>query len=59
MYSVVNQYGRYISGNERDRIIDAMKRDETELYIDGRRVEIVRVVSENDRRVIFVEVSPL
>jgi len=46
--TVVNQYGRYITGRESDIIVDAVNNDKTVVSVDGHIVQIVGVVTDKD-----------
>ncbi len=48
MNTVVNQYGRYITGRESDIIVDAVNNDKTVVSVDGHIVQIVGVVTDKD-----------
>ena len=48
MNTVVNQYGRYITGRESDIIVDAVNNDKTVVSVDGHIVQIVGVVTGKD-----------
>jgi len=53
MFSVVNQYGKYLDGKVRDMIIDAYRKDKTFLFIDGYRVDIIGSVSDEKGNVLI------
>ena len=58
MISVVNQYGRYITGDDYDLIVDANNKGETYLGIGLVSVEIVGVDKDKDgSTIIKVEVK--
>jgi len=46
--TVVNQYGRYITGREADIIIDAANKDKTAVSVDGHIVKIAGVVTDKE-----------
>ena len=60
MTSVINQYGRYVVGQDHDRIVAAHEKGETSLEIGGVQVDILWVDRDEDGNVtIKVEIHLL
>jgi len=58
MTSVVNQWGRYLDGREREEVIHAHESGATALVIDGIHLEILGADSDgNGNTVIKVKVK--
>ena len=54
---VVNQFGKYIAGRDREIILNAVEADKASLLVDGVYVGIVGIVKTDEEMVVKVQVD--
>lgn len=57
MTTVVNQYGKFLDGDARQAVIDAVSNDLVSIDLDGIRVDIVKIKKSDKETTIQIEMK--